>query len=230
MVGEEPTRRLDSGNPATDQSTRDGDVVLDHADLAFLLAEGYHQPTGKPWEDPELDKIPRSSIPDRRWPIPLQWTAAHTIPYVFNCILTAKSAAVYHKIAALYPEDHPGVPPARPIYDRNELEFDHRDIVSYKNPIQDIPIKHGNVLEQSRAIYHAIPEIDMQTKAYLRGPETKSQRLSLASIPVAGASRTWVVRGQEAAIALLARLILRASDRVSTTQAGRTYLILQALY
>ena len=220
IVGKEPTREWD------------GDIdVLDHAEFAFLLTEGYHQPTGKPasvasytvppsrqiahkpasithnpWEDPELDKVLRSSIPDRRWTIPIQWSAAHAIPYVFNSIFARKSTAVYHEIAALYADGHPGVPPARPIHHRDELDFDHGDIAFYKNPIDDIYIKHSNVLELSKAIYHANPEIDVRTKAYLNGPETKSQFMAPSSNRVSFAHSTWFVRGQEAAIALLARL------------------------
>lgn len=119
----------------------------------------------------------------------------------------------------MYADGHPGVPPARPIHHRDELDFDHGDIAFYKNPIDDIYIKHSNVLELSKAIYHANPEIDVQTKAYLNGPETKSQFMAPSSNRVSFAHSTWFVRGQEAAIALLARFILRASDRVSTTPA-----------
>jgi hypothetical protein len=149
----------------------------------------------------------------------VQWTAAHTILYVFNSVLTIKSTTVQDDIAALYSEGHPGEPPAHPIYDRDRynLQFDHGDLALYQNPFAegDTHNMHSDAFQLCKATYYANPEIDMQSKAYMRGPETKSQSVHWSPDPVTCAYDTWYIRGQEVAMALLARFILRWSDSVS---------------
>jgi hypothetical protein len=74
---------------------------------------------------------------------------------------------------------------------------------------------HSDAFQLCKATYYANPEIDMQSKAYMRGPETKSQSVHWSPDPVPRAYDTWYIRGQEVAMALLARFILRWSDSVS---------------
>lgn len=162
-----PSHQQTTGNPASHKRSTlyRSHLSWRHDDcIQGRIGNSESVGTPKPLEDPELDKILRISMADRRWPVPLQWIAAHTSPYVFNYVLTGKDTAVLHDIAALYPEGHPGLPPAQPIYECNELGFDHGNMMSYKNSLNNTHNKHSDVLQLSKAIYYLTPRLTCSQK------------------------------------------------------------------
>lgn len=115
----------------------------------------------------------------------------------------------------MYQDGHNSIPPPRPVYDRPEMTFNCSVAPSYTNQLPDDADvnTHQDVPSLSRAIYAANPIIDPQTggrstytvkdynvSCYVRRPKYWSNM-----------EATCLLSGQEPALALIARFILRAA-------------------